>query len=273
MFFRPTQSTKTIRAPLRHCTFYKDRALYGDIRRKLKVPLDACVLPLSWEPSWNRWKHLLGGHAEIKAVFVQTGEYRHRGGTWELRTWESALPSRIELKLPENVRDQIARAQNNYLRFGQFAAALGKIRKELESTSLERGELQRICSGLGIPADFDVSLITWKPDYEDFYYEHLCRRARHVYLFRAEYIFDLGAVVAVEIPQHGHATYLFSKSESTEQFLARYRSTTRDGILHNHNNVAEQLGFLSRIVHGPDSRHWLRELQAHVGEPHLERSA
>jgi len=263
--FRPRQSLKTIRAPLRHCAFYKTLALYRDVRRRLEVPLDPCVLPLSWEPGWNRWKHLLGGRAEIKAVFVQTGAYRYRRGAWELKTWETALPSRTEVTLPDAALDQIAKARSNYLRFGQFADALAKVRGDLESTPIERDELRGICSRLGIPADFDVSLVTWKPDYEDFYYEQLCRRARRLYLFRAEYIFDLETLVVVETPQLGHATYLFSKPATMLEFLNLYSSTTREEILQNRNNVAEYLGFLNRIIHGPNPQTWLTALKAHIG--------
>lgn len=263
--FRPRQSLKTIRALLRHCTFYKDIALFRDARRKLEVPLDSCVLPLSWEPSWNRWKHLLGVQAEIKAAFVQTGEYRYSRGSWELKTRETALPSRTEVELPDNVLDQIAKARTNYMRFGQFADALEKVRRELESMPVERDDLRRICSRLGIPAGFDVSLVTWKPDYEEFYYQQLCRLARRLYLFRAEYIFDLETLVVVETPQLGHATYLFSKSSTMHEFLNLYSSTTREEILRNRNNVAEYLGFLNRIIHGPNPQTWLTALTAHIG--------
>jgi hypothetical protein len=272
--FRPRQSLKTIRAPLRHCTFYRDMALFRDARRKLEVPLDPCVLPLSWEPGWNRWKHLLGAQAEIKAAFIQTGEYRFRGESWELKTWETALPSRTELELPDNVLDQIAKARSNYTRFGQFADVLEKVRRELESMPAERDDLRQICLRLGIPADFDVSLVTWKPDYEEFYYQQLCRRARRLYLFRAEYIFDLEALVVVETPQLGHATYLFSQPPSMQEFLASYRSTTREEILQNSNNIAERLGFLCRLIHGPNPQSWLMELRARLGEssdPRLDR--
>ena len=58
------------------------------------------------------------------------------------------------------------------------------------------------------------ALITWKPDYDAFYYRQLRRRARSLYLFRSEYIFDLEAAVVVETSQLGHATYLFSRPAS-----------------------------------------------------------
>ncbi|HEX4076599.1 MAG TPA: hypothetical protein VHX49_14455 [Candidatus Acidoferrales bacterium] len=106
--FRPHQSAKTVRAGLRKCTFYEDVALYRDARRKLEALLDRSALALSWEPGWNRWKHLSGAHLEIKGVFIQAGKYRHRNGAWELQTWETALPSRVEVTLPQGIGEQIA---------------------------------------------------------------------------------------------------------------------------------------------------------------------
>ncbi len=197
---------------------------------------------------------------------VDTRRYRYRRGTWEMRMWEMALPSRIEVTLPVAIADQITETRKNYQRFGQFAKSLEQVRSRLESTPIERDELRRICSSLGIPGDFDVALITWKPDYEDFYYKQLCRRARRLYLFRSEYIFDLEAFVIVETPQLGHATYLFSKPASMRDFLARYRSITREDILQNRDNIAEQLGFICRLIHGANPQTWLTELKARLGE-------
>lgn len=264
--FRPHQSTKTVRAALRNCTFYQDLALYRDARRKLEVLLDRSALGLSWDPSWNRWKHLLGAHVRIKGVFIQAGKYRHHNGAWELRIWETALPSRVEVTLAQGIAEQIVTTKKNYQRFGQFSESLEQIRSRLETVPLERDELRGLCSKVGIPSDFDVALITWKPDYEDFYYKQLCERARCLYLFRTEYIFDLETVVVVETPQLGHATYLFAKSSSMQDFLARYRSVRREDILQNRNNVAEQLGFLCRIIHGQSRQNWLKDLKACLGE-------
>jgi hypothetical protein len=90
-------------------------------------------------------------------------------------------------------------------RFGQFSDELDRIRTRLESAPIERADLQKLCAGLGIPGDFDVALITWKADYDAFYYRQLCKRARRLYLFRSEYIFDLERTVIVEIPQRALA--------------------------------------------------------------------
>jgi hypothetical protein len=89
---------------------------------------------------------------------------------------------------------------------------------------------------------------------------------RRLYLFREEYIFDLQKVIAIETPQLGHATYLFSKPQSIEAFLASYTSATKEAIRENRANVAERLGFLGRIVHGSNPRIWLRNLTRYLGE-------
>ncbi len=264
--FLPEQKFRYFRAPLRKVTFCNDRAAYRDARRKLEVLFDQTSLPLLWEPSWNQWKHLLGAKIGVKATFVQSGKYQHRASAWHLEQWETALPSRIEVALPSNITEQIDEARKTHHRFGEFSEALDLIRARIESAPVERTHLQTLCAGLGIPGDFDVSLITWKPDYDNFYYKQLCKRARRVYLFRSEYIFDLERAVIVEMPQLGHATYLFSKPTSMSEFLAIYGSVTKEDIRHNRGNVAERLGFLGRLIHGLNHRSWLKELKLRFGE-------
>jgi curved DNA-binding protein CbpA len=264
--FLPEQKFKHFRAPLRKVTFYNDHAIYRDSRRKLEVLFDQASLPLLWDSSWNQWKHLLGAKIGVKATFIQSGKYQHRSGAWHLTQWETALPSRVEVTLPSNIAEQIADARKTHHRFGQFAKALDQICVCIESAPVERGELQRLCTGVGIPGDFDVALTTWKPDYEVFYYKQLCKRSRCLYLFRSEYIFDIETAVIVETPQLGHATYLFSKLVSMTEFLAIYRSVTKDDIRHNRGNIAERLGFLGRLIHGHNPRAWLKELKVRLGE-------
>jgi hypothetical protein len=264
--FLPGQEFKYFRAPLRKVAFYDDRAIYRDSRRKLEVLFDQASLPLLWDSSWNQWKHLLGAKIGVKATFVQSGKYQHRSGAWHLTQWETALPSRVEVALPSTIAEQITDARKTHHCFGQFAKALEQIRVRTGSAPVERSELQSLCAALGIPGDFDVALITWKPDYDAFYYKHLCKRARLLYLFRSEYIFDIETAVIVETPQLGHATYLFSKVVSMPEFLAIYRSVTKDDILHNRGNTAERLGFLGRLIHGHNPRAWLKELKVRLGE-------
>jgi hypothetical protein len=264
--FLPEQKFKHFRAPLRKVTFYADHAILRNSRRKLEVFFDQTSLPLLWDSSWNQWKHLLGTKIGLKATFVQSGKYQQHAGAWHLAQWETALPSRIEVALPSNISEQIAEARKTHHRFGEFADALDLIRARIESAPVEGAALQKLCAGLGMPGDFDVALITWKPDYDAFYYRQLCKRARRIYLFRSEYIFDLERAVIAETPQLGHATYLFSKPVNMAEFLAVYRSGTKDDIRHNRGNVAESLGFLGRLIHGHNPRGWVKELKKSLGE-------
>lgn len=265
--FLPERRFRNFRAPLRRVEFHNDHAIYRDSRHKLEVFFDRASLPILWDTSWNQWNHLLGAKIGIKATFIQSSQYHYRAGGWHLVRWQTALPSRIEVAPPANISEQVAEARETHHRFGQFADALGQIRARIESAPVERADLQKMCSALGIPGDFDVGLITWKPDYDAFYYRQLCKRARRIYLFRREYIFDLETAVIVETPQLGHATYLFSKPSDMSEFLAIYRNVTKDDLRLNRAGVAERLGFLGRLIHSHNARSWIKELKIHLGEP------
>jgi hypothetical protein len=71
-------------------------------------------------------------------------------------------------------------------------------------------------------------------------------RALRIYLFRDEYIFELERAVVVETPQLGNATYLFTKPQSMDTFLAAYTRVSKDDIRRNRANIGEKLGFLGR---------------------------
>lgn len=264
--FLPDRRRRQFHAPLRKCDFYDDRALYRDARRNLEFWIDHAALHMVWNSSWNQWKHLLGAQMQVNARFVQSGGYQHRHGKWEFALHETALPSRLEVKLPADIQQQLETARKTFHRFGQYSAALAQIRLRVESQAVEKSELEKMCAAMRIPGDFDVSLIIWRPDYDRLFYRQLSRRARRTYLFRSEYVFDLEKAVAVETPQLGHATYLFSKPRSMAGFLAIYTQVTKDDIRHNHGSVAETLGFLGRVIHGSNPRAWLKELRQRVGE-------
>jgi hypothetical protein len=85
----------------------------------------------------------------------------------------------------------------------------------------------RLCWNQGLPGDFDVAQINWRPDYDSYYHEQLNKRARTMYVFRNEYIFDLEKSVVVEVPQAGHATYVFSKPPDVKHWVWQYAKTTR----------------------------------------------
>lgn len=173
LVFLPERRQRQFHAPLRNCDFYDDRALYHDARRKLEFWIDPAALHIVWDSSWNQWKHLLGATMQVNATFVQSGTYRHRQGKWELVSQEMALPSRLEVKLPANIQEQLETAKGTYHRFGQYSTALALIRKRIESQPVEKSDLEKICSDLSIPSGIDVSLISWRPDYDRFFYRQL----------------------------------------------------------------------------------------------------
>ena len=263
--FLPEQRRRRFHLPLRSCYFYRDRAVCRDVRRHLEFWLDPVLLLVAWDPSWNRWKHLLSSKLEVDGVFVRSWKHKKRGSDWERVDWETGLPSRLSVKLPADFQQDVESARDMYSRFGQYSRALDQIRLCLEHKAIERKELERICSELGIPGDFDIAQISWLPDYDPFFYRELSRRARRIYLFREEYIFEVEKAVVVETPQLGHATYVFAKARDMDNFLARYTKTTKTDIRRNRDNVAERLGFQGRVVHGIDPRAWLQEIGQRLG--------
>ncbi|MBI3646557.1 MAG: hypothetical protein HY233_11410, partial [Acidobacteriales bacterium] len=252
--------------PLRQCDFYDDRALCRDARRKLEFWLDPALLHILWESTWNRWKHLLATKMEVDATFVPSCKYRKRRGEWELVSWETALPSRLHVKLPPDFQQQLQAAKTAYHRFGQYNAAFEQIRLCLEHRAVEKAELEKLCAPLRLPGDFDLAQINWRADYDPFFYRELSRRARRIYLFRNEYIFDVEKAVVVETPQLGHATYVFAKPRNMDGFLALYTTITKEDIRRNRGNTAEKLGFMGRVIHGSSPKAWLKEIRQRVGD-------
>lgn len=264
--FVPECRSRRFRALLRTCDFFEDFAVYRDARRQLQIELDPALLRIAWDATWNRWKHLLGVKMEVEATFVRSGKYRLIGNEWKLITWETALPSRLSVELPTDIDAQLEAARRHYRHLGQYRKFLDGLRAQIERRPVERAELERMCATLRLPGDVDVAQISWHPDYDSFFYRQLARRARRIYLFRDEYIFDLEKAVVAEIPQMGHASYVFSKPPHMDQFLALYAQVTKDDIRRNRGNAAEELGFLGRVVHGTNPRSWLREIKQRVGE-------
>jgi hypothetical protein len=264
--YLPERRQRTFAFPLRRLDFFSDYAVVRDARRKLEVLIDHQLLPLKWDQTWSQWRHLVSASIEISADFVRTGKCRKRDGEWQLEVWETALPSRTEVKVPTEVHESILKARNAHSRFGRYFDEIDRLRWHVQQIPTECDELRRRCWGYGLPGDFDVKQITWRPDYDQYYYDELSRRARTIYLFREEYIFDLERCVVVELPQAGHATYVFAKPSRLQEFVWQYAKTTRQDILTNRHNVAERLGFRGRVVHGTNKGEWLDELCSRIGE-------
>jgi hypothetical protein len=166
-----------------------------------------------------------------------------------------------------DIQDQVQAARMAHHRFGQYSTALDRIRARLDREALERRELDRLCGEMGISGDFDVAQISWKPDYDSFFYSQLRKCAAKMYLYRDEYIFDLERATVVEVPEVGHATYVFAKHSDIDNFVQAYAKTTKDDIRKNRDGIAERLRFIGRVMHGTNPLTWLRELKERIGEP------
>ena len=103
--YKPEMRSQKVSLLLRQCEFLADRVICRDPRRKLEVWLDSCLLPgIDWDLTWNNWKHWLRSRIDVDAAFVRAGKYRLRKGEWILRTWFTALPSRLRVTVPEGDR-------------------------------------------------------------------------------------------------------------------------------------------------------------------------
>jgi hypothetical protein len=271
--FRPEMYERRFHAPLRKFDFYNQTAVYRDSRRKLEVIVDQCAMPVVWDKTWNQWKYLLAAKVEINGAFVRSGNRRMKFGEWHHVEWETALPSRVNVTLPVNLQEQLDAARTCYHRFGQYSNAFDRIRARIEREPVEMRELDRLLGEHGVPGDFDVSQLTWKSDYDSFFYKELSKRARRLYLFQSEFIFDVANGVVVETPQQGHATYVFSKPQSMESFLALYTRVSKEDIRENRKGIAMRLGFVGRIVHGVNAQCWAKEIRENLDEPVYQPSS
>jgi hypothetical protein len=73
-------------------------------------------------------------------------------------------------------------------------------------------------------------------------------------------------VLIAEVPEQGHATYLFAKPECMDTFLNRYSSVTREDIRQNREGSASHLGFVGRVVRGHKKNRWLADVLKYAGE-------
>jgi hypothetical protein len=161
--FSPERKCRRFYLPLRQCDFHEDRAQCRDVRRRLEFWLDPALLHVHWDPTWNRWKHLLPTKIEVSGTFAQCGKYSKRSEGWGFAPWETALPSSLLVQSPSDIEQQLETARTSYRRFGQYSRALDQIRLCLEHRAFEKTELQRMCGELRIPSDFDIAQISWRP--------------------------------------------------------------------------------------------------------------
>jgi len=110
---------------------------------------------------------------------------------------------------------------------------------------------------LGIPGDFDVTQITWAPDYDPAFYKQLATlEAGACYLFRSEYIFEMQKAIVVETPEVGaRKQYLFRKRTRLPH-SCRVHQVPNKISAGTSQNIAEQTRFyLGGILHGQNPAH------------------
>jgi hypothetical protein len=118
---------------LRQCEFLADRIVCRDPRRRIEVSLDAGLLGgLRWDLTWNQWGHWLKSRIEVDAAIVQSGKYQFASGEWKLRKWLTALPSRLRVKMPEILGEDVARARAIQQLLGEHADVVRHVREEIE---------------------------------------------------------------------------------------------------------------------------------------------
>ncbi len=265
--FKPEMQSKKVKVLLRQCEFLPDRIALLDPRRKLEIWLDAGLLDgIAWDPTWNRWKHWLRTRFDVNATVVQSSKYRLVRGEWVVRTWWTALPSRISVAVPAAVHEDVVRAHAIYELLGQYAEVLQKLREQIARQPVEGLVVQAWLDRLGASPQLRPEYTTWQPDYEDYFFGQLRKRARTWFLFRDEYLFILPSAIVSEVPSAGHATYVFATPRDQEGFLRLYGTATRNDIRRNRLNIAAELGFIGRVVRGKKRKRWLAEVLKHAGE-------
>jgi hypothetical protein len=265
--FMPEMTTRKVSLLFRRCEFFHDRVICRDTRRKIEVWLDGNLLPgLHWDLTWNNWKHWLKSRLDVEATLVSAGKYRLTKGEWILRKWSTALPSRLRVIPPEGLAADVARARALHSLLGEHAELVRHAGTQIEKHPVEHTTVQNWFDDLGVSADLKPHYVNWLPDYEPYYFEQLRKRSRTWFLFRNEYLFVWPQVLIAEIPEPGHATYLFSRPAQLDDFMHRYADLDRDDVRHNRNDVASRLGFIGRVVRGRRKQRWLNDVLKRAGE-------
>lgn len=265
--FKPEMQSKKVTILLRQCEFLPDRVALLDLRRKLEIWLDAGLLDgLAWDPTWNRWKHWLRTRFDVNATVVQSSKYRLVRGEWVVKSWWTALPSRISVAVPASLYEDVARAQAIHELLGQNTEVLQKLREQIARQPVEASVVQAWFDRLGASPQLRPEYTTWQPDYEDYFFGQLRKRACMWFMFRDEYLFILPSAIVSEVPTAGHATYVFAAPRDQEGFLRLYGTATRHDIRHNRLNIAAELGFIGRVVRGRKRKRWLADVLKLAGE-------
>lgn len=256
--YRPTIERRRLSVLLRRCMFLEDKIRFCDSRRRCLVSIDRNVLPvLRWDLTWNHWCHWLRSRIELEAAFAKTAPPVGTSGADGGRDWHVALPSRMVVHAPDGLSADVDMARSIHELLGEHADLVAKARRIIESEPIEHTEVQRWLDECGASSRLKPEHITWKNAFDPYYFSQLRDRAITWFLFRNEFLFFLKQVVVSEVPEPGHATYLFSRPDSEADFLARYAIATRDDLRRNRDGCATGLGYIGRVIRGRRKANWL----------------
>ena len=272
--YRPSSATRIASFRLRHAEFGVDRIVCHNRRQRLVAWIDSSLFGgVNFDPTWNRWCRWLRSTVVVRGAFVPYDSLVVGPSGETVRRYQVAIPSRMQVTVPETIPEDIQTAKARFQLLGEHSRLLAEIQRATTSEPISANEIADWLARLGAPSDLKPQDVTWQPDYEDWYFDELLNRSTEWFVFRGEYLFVLGLVLVSEIPQRGHATYLFARPDSTEEFLRRYTIVNREDLRKNRGNVASRLGFIGRVQRGRDRRRWLSEVLKHAGgdvETHAE---
>ena len=270
--FFPRTEERTARLALRRFRFEGQQAIYRDARKRILVRFDSSLLPMQWTDDWNTWAHLALGSVTVKAIFWQQTRFRRTETGFQPRIWSQPFQSTLAVQNPSSVAPRFDAARSFWEHFHPHADIVALLRARLEQEAIEAQEAAAWCQAHGVRPPVEARWINWEPDYEEAFYRELAARARAVYLFRNEYLFIFDQAVVSEIPQAGHASYIFQPNTSLNAFLRSYVQTTRHAIRTQPKNARKRLGYAGRIPHVKYLSAWIARIEGTVANPVTERA-
>jgi hypothetical protein len=163
----------------------------------------------------------------VDPTFIHTTKHRFSKRRWIPFNWHVALPPRLRVTISTDISEDIQHARTIHALLGEHTDLIERIRAKVEKQPINHLQVRDWLDRLGASAHLKPQHVTWRPDYEPYYFEQLRKRASTWLLFRAEYLFIWANVVISEIPQAGHATYTFANPRIWRTSFRRYGPVTR----------------------------------------------
>ena len=270
--FFPRTEERSARLALHRFRFEGTEAVYRDARKRIVIRFDSSLLPMQWTDDWNTWAHLAQGSITVEAMFWQQTRFRRTETGFQPRVWSQPFQSTLTVQNPLSVAPRFEAARAFWEHFHPHADIVALLRARLEQEAMEAQQAAEWCHAHGVRAPVEARWVNWEPDYDEGVYRELAARARAVYLFRNEYLFVFGQTVVSEIPQAGHASYIFRPNTSLDAFLRSYAKTTRHAIRTEPKNARTTLGYTGRIPHLKDLSVWIEKIARTLASPITQRA-